>query len=331
VLAEQRHDAPSHFLGSVVLAPGPELAPSRSQWIIVDGRQRLTTLMLALCAIRDHLMAEDPAALERINELHLINKFQQGELRYRLLPTQADRTAFKACVDSTSEGKSDSLIGNAYQFFRGMLKEFDDPADPHDIARVESVLLDRLNLVQILVEKDDNAFRIFESINNTGMRLSQVDSCWNRFMASRTPALTGFSRASKLSQKLLAKASCGTRILRSGRWITAADQGYEATSLTKYVCELSHPGNRVSIHLDRPRALRQVIKVMIHPETPVAVLEAIENIRGLNISPDLCHNSNLRRFPKKLNKGKGEIPFAHSVACADITALDRLLQALTAG
>ncbi|MEV4290861.1 DUF262 domain-containing protein [Nonomuraea bangladeshensis] len=147
----------------------------RPQLTAADGQRRLTTLMLALCAIRDHLVAEEPSARERINDLHLINKFQQGELRYRLLPTQGDRAAFKACVDGASDGRSDSLIGNAYQFFRGMLKEFDDPADPHDIARVESVLLDRLNLVQILVEKDDNAFRIFESINNTGMRLSQVD------------------------------------------------------------------------------------------------------------------------------------------------------------
>ncbi|MCA2227747.1 DUF262 domain-containing protein [Nonomuraea aurantiaca] len=175
VLAEGQQDAPSHFLGSVVLAPGPELAPSRSQWIVVDGQQRLTTLMLALCAIRDHLVAEDPGHRERIDELHLINKFQRGEMRYRLLPTQGDRAAFKACVDGVPEGKTDSLVGNAYQFFKTMLVEFDDPADPHDIDRVETVLLDRLNLVQILVEKDDNAFRIFESINNTGMRLSQVD------------------------------------------------------------------------------------------------------------------------------------------------------------
>ncbi|GII30042.1 DUF262 domain-containing protein [Planotetraspora mira] len=175
ILADGRQDAPSHFLGSVVLAPGPDLAPSRSQWIVVDGQQRLTTLMLALCAIRDHLTAEDPEHRERIDELHLINKFQHGEMRYRLLPTQGDRAAFKACVDQVQEQGTGSLVGNAYQFFKSMLVEFDDPADPHDIERVESVLLDRLNLVQILVEKDDNAFRIFESINNTGMRLSQVD------------------------------------------------------------------------------------------------------------------------------------------------------------
>ncbi|WP_062428455.1 GmrSD restriction endonuclease domain-containing protein [Herbidospora daliensis] len=175
LLAEGRDDAPSHFLGSVVLAPGPDLAPSRSQWIVVDGQQRLTTLMLALCALRDHLIPEDPGHRERIDEPHLINKFQRGERRYRLLPTQADRDAFKACVDAVPEGRLGSLVGNAYQYFRTMIEEFDDPADPHDVARVESVLLDRLNLVLITVEKDDNAFRIFESINNTGMRLSQVD------------------------------------------------------------------------------------------------------------------------------------------------------------
>jgi hypothetical protein len=46
---------------------------------------------------------------------------------------------------------------------------------------------------------------------------SAMASCWNRFMALRTPALTGFSRASKLSQKVLAKASCGTRNLLGER------------------------------------------------------------------------------------------------------------------
>src|SRR5690349_14822500 len=74
--------AASHFLGSVVLAPGPDLSPSLSQWVVVDGQQRLTTLLLALCALRDHQAAEDPRSLERINDLHLINKYKDGDLRY---------------------------------------------------------------------------------------------------------------------------------------------------------------------------------------------------------------------------------------------------------
>ncbi|GAA2155337.1 DUF262 domain-containing protein [Actinomadura napierensis] len=164
-----------HFLGSIVLAPGPDLAPTNSQWIVVDGQQRLTTLLLALCAIRDHLAAEDPSSLDRINELHLINKWRHGDLRYRLLPTQADRAALMALIDGQIDQRVTGPIADAYGFFRAQLVDADDPADPHDITRIENVILDRLSLVQITVESDDNAFRIFESLNNTGTRLSPVD------------------------------------------------------------------------------------------------------------------------------------------------------------
>src|SRR5215831_12453555 len=54
----------THFLGSVVLAPGVMQA-SMQHWIVVDGQQRLTTLMLAMCAVRDHLIAGDATQRER--------------------------------------------------------------------------------------------------------------------------------------------------------------------------------------------------------------------------------------------------------------------------
>ncbi|MFI7704109.1 hypothetical protein [Nonomuraea sp. NPDC049480] len=111
----------------------------------------------------------------------------------------------------------------------------------------------------------------------------------------------------------------------------AADRGFELTHLLVKVCELGHPTSCVTFYLDRERTLRQLIRVRIHPETPFGTLEAIEATQGLSISPDLFHHSNLRRFPKRLNGGKEKIPFARSVICADITAFDRLLQALTAG
>jgi uncharacterized protein with ParB-like and HNH nuclease domain len=44
-----------HFIGSVVLAPDPDISATLSRWIVVDGQQRLTTLLLLLCALRDHL------------------------------------------------------------------------------------------------------------------------------------------------------------------------------------------------------------------------------------------------------------------------------------
>jgi hypothetical protein len=83
---------PTHFLGSIVLAPSPKLgAAGVMKWVVVDGQQRLTTLMLAMCALRDHLAATDPVERDRLNELYLINRWKKDLDFYRLLPTQADR------------------------------------------------------------------------------------------------------------------------------------------------------------------------------------------------------------------------------------------------
>ncbi len=91
----------AHFLGSVVLAPERVAAGGMQRWLVVDGQQRLTTLMLAFTALRDRHRArgrEKKAA--RIHDLILVNGYQDGNDHYRLLPTQADREAFVACVDS---------------------------------------------------------------------------------------------------------------------------------------------------------------------------------------------------------------------------------------
>lgn len=167
---------PTHFLGSIVLAPPPSQGPSGvMKWIVVDGQQRLTTLMLAMCALRDHLAATNPVERDRINELYLTNKWKAGLDAYRLLPTQADRDAFFACVNSVPAAGGGDNLGAAYRFFRRELVAADDEDDPYDLERIETVLRERLTLVEITTHPDDNVHRIFESLNNTGLKLSQGD------------------------------------------------------------------------------------------------------------------------------------------------------------
>jgi uncharacterized protein with ParB-like and HNH nuclease domain len=75
----------THFVGSVVLAPSPNIGPAGvAEFLVVDGQQRLTTLSVLLCAIRDHrAQTEDPVHRDRINEQYLINKLPvRGEARY---------------------------------------------------------------------------------------------------------------------------------------------------------------------------------------------------------------------------------------------------------
>ncbi|MFD7118308.1 DUF262 domain-containing protein [Streptomyces sp. NPDC059922] len=42
--------ASTHFLGSVVLAPSPQNEATFPRWLVVDGRQRLTTLVVGVLA-----------------------------------------------------------------------------------------------------------------------------------------------------------------------------------------------------------------------------------------------------------------------------------------
>jgi alkylated DNA nucleotide flippase Atl1 len=159
----------------MVLAPSPTIqAAGITSFLVIDGQQRLTTVLIALCALRDHAATYDPHAIERFNELYLINKYEAGLAHYRLLPTQSDREAFFACVEPDPSRRNDR-IGYAYSFFRTQLTQLGPDNQPLDVGRLEAVLCRRLEFVAITADRNDNVHRIFESLNDRGVRLTQAD------------------------------------------------------------------------------------------------------------------------------------------------------------
>ncbi|KQO65178.1 hypothetical protein ASF23_03440 [Curtobacterium sp. Leaf261] len=148
------------------------------EFLVVDGQQRLTTLSILLCALRDYLRAhqpDQPMLAESLHEQYVADRFKPGDARLKLLPTQADRDDFRAVVDGAVGADSTSGVGNAYSFFRRALEAADDPEDLHDIERIREAVLGGLSFVSITARDDDNVYRIFESLNNTGLRLTQGD------------------------------------------------------------------------------------------------------------------------------------------------------------
>ncbi|MFJ2510831.1 DUF262 domain-containing protein [Streptomyces griseoviridis] len=179
--------ASTHFLGSVVLAPSPQNEATFPRWLVVDGQQRLTTLSLALAAIRDHVADAHPDEAERIAEEYLINKRKSGTDHFRLLPTQADRPPYASRVRGPLETRTGGgNVGSAYDFFRRKLVEAEDPATPQSVFRIEQAITSRLTLVAVTAERGDNVHRIFESLNNTGLKLSQADLLRN-YLFMRLP------------------------------------------------------------------------------------------------------------------------------------------------
>ncbi len=178
---------PGHFIGSIVLAPSPALqAGGVQRWLVVDGQQRLTTLMVALAAIRDHVSRDDSAAADRIHRQYLVNEFRQGDEHLRLLPTQADRDSYRALVLQTDGPARPGAVTEAYRYFRTALVDADDPEDPEDVARIEQIIRSGLSIVEITADRGDNVYRIFESLNNTGLQLSQADLLRN-YLFMRLP------------------------------------------------------------------------------------------------------------------------------------------------
>lgn len=177
-LVEHRQDQPhaSHFIGSMVFAPTTDPGPTGvKQYVIVDGQQRLTTLTLLLAAIRDHrAQTEDASHRDRLNEDYLVVKWSEGQPT-KLLPTQADRESYLACIYGTANAGAADDIGATYLFFRRNLLAVDDPEDRQDIQRIEEAVLRGLAIVSITSDAGDNVHRIFESLNNTGLKLSQAD------------------------------------------------------------------------------------------------------------------------------------------------------------
>jgi alkylated DNA nucleotide flippase Atl1 len=179
--------ASAHFIGSVVIAPSPTLrAGGVNRWLLVDGQQRLTTLMLVLAAIRDHLDG-DASDADRIHRQYLVNEFRTGDDHLRLLPTQADRDAYRAIILRTSAVTPSGAVADAYGFFRTVLSSLGSSEDDPDPGQIESTVRAGLSVVEITAEHSDNVYRIFESLNNTGLELSQADLLRN-YVFMRLPS-----------------------------------------------------------------------------------------------------------------------------------------------
>ncbi|MGW5108099.1 DUF262 domain-containing protein [Nocardia sp. NPDC004123] len=191
-LAEDRTEEPesTHFIGSVVLAPTPAgVAGAVTRFLVVDGQQRLTTLTLLLAAIRDYLRAVDGSASRDTDRIHnqlLTNQYHDDPDRLKLLPTQVDRPAYTAVIDGSATD-DDGNIGSAYRFFRSRLDELTAADDmPFGLSQVVQAVVSGLSVVSISAHPGDNVHRIFQSLNNTGLKLTQGDLLRN-YLFMRLP------------------------------------------------------------------------------------------------------------------------------------------------
>ena len=196
-------DRTPHFVGAIVTRQLPRTVGGVPGYDIIDGQQRLTTFQIILCAISDVCRSVNLEDLSEqadefvLNSGLLAHRFDSKQLRnpdekYKLIPTQTDRTFFEALIDGKVD-KSGGTIRGAYNFFRSKIKKYmttEDSPHPKDDRNRMMFLLDTIlmdfQVVQILIDSHANSERIFESINARGRTINEFDHLRNNiFLKAR--------------------------------------------------------------------------------------------------------------------------------------------------
>ncbi|EIJ41704.1 hypothetical protein BegalDRAFT_0793 [Beggiatoa alba B18LD] len=165
----------THFLGAIVTIPANVVPHGITQYLLIDGQQRLTTLFLLLTVIRDK--TNDTQLTAKIHEQQLVNKFSKNSDFYRLQPTQQDRIAFQTLIDreTITEELENSKIIRCYRFFEKKLATVDN------LEKLSQIISHQLIVVSIVLDPNENPHLVFESLNARGKPLTQADLIRNYF------------------------------------------------------------------------------------------------------------------------------------------------------
>lgn len=182
-------DGAGHFVGSVVYFEEEQRTSTEvSEHLIIDGQQRITSVTLLLSALAELAQAHpgllDATTPTKLQNYYLFNAEESGELRYKLVLTRGDRQDLMDVLDQrpTLPNGPGSRIRTNYHYFRSQLT-------PQN-ARAVYTGLQRLFIVDVALERGlDNPQLIFESMNSTGLELSQADLIRNFVLMSQPPKL----------------------------------------------------------------------------------------------------------------------------------------------
>ena len=170
----QKKNKNGHFVGSIVSITENDSPSDMSKFTIIDGQQRITTLMLLLLALRDYAFIhreEKSINWKKINNSFLKNPDEDDDSQYKLLLTETDKDILISLIEKRpiDENLNSRLISN-YNYFFSNIKNMD--LSLQDIYEA----IGKLQIVNINLDRtSDEPQVIFESLNSTGKELSESD------------------------------------------------------------------------------------------------------------------------------------------------------------
>lgn len=169
-----------HFFGSTVRVP------DASGMIVIDGQQRITTISLLMLAIRDALVSGEKTATRGgstkdwvLNEFLLERCYPPRMDALKLLLVHGDADAYASLMENPKTAPDCNLRKN-YEFFLGCVREAK--------FSIDELLngIEKLTVIDISIDPADNPQLVFESINSTGLDLTEGDKVRNFILMGLT-------------------------------------------------------------------------------------------------------------------------------------------------
>ena len=155
------------FLGALAIMPIGSTRSGLRKYLLVDGQHRLITMLAMLTALRDILRDSDPDAALQLEQQCLLNHDESGSYRYKLLPLARNRASFFQALGAGVLNGDD--VFPAADFFLREL-ELQRGLNYHALCEF---LLTRFIAVRIELDRNENPYPIFRSLNMDGESFRQ--------------------------------------------------------------------------------------------------------------------------------------------------------------
>lgn len=182
----------AHFIGSIVYVErGLSSVTSQEALLVIDGQQRLTTSTLLIAALAKHFESQGLGELleafsnKKLRNYYLLNPDEDGERHFKLILSETDKDTLLAILQNTPlPAETSSRITENYALFQELIAA--------NKGELEAICQGLAKLVIVDVSLDraqDNPQLIFESMNSTGLELSQADLIRNFILMGLEPKL----------------------------------------------------------------------------------------------------------------------------------------------
>lgn len=293
----QDSNVPGHFIGSVVyFQESIHTVSDVPKLLVIDGQQRLTTISLLIAAlaefVRDNQVDID-TNFTKLQNYYLLNAEEDSELRNKLLLTRRDKdTLINIIKGIEPTGEYSIRVTENFKFFKEQI-------NVQNAASVYNGIL-RLFIVDVALEKDkDNPQLIFESLNSTGLDLSQADLIRNYILMGQEIKLQTelyekywFPMEQSYGNEYTASFDWFMRDYLSVKTGTIPIIGRVYDDFKNYVQSSKGPGTMTEIVQDISRFSGYYVNMVLHKEKDSDLQKGFRNISRLKVDvsyPFLLH------------------------------------------